>query len=279
MRLLKQYFLGAIVVLLGLLAFAGKAHAGKPSAKPESATLTEVDGKWKLILNFDYGKEPELQFISMRFSFELVTLFERAITDESGDKPVVTKKALQNQPPIIESMDVGFSDGTGKLFKTTKFNFLIRRDRGFEAGEYQLTIKKVDNDEQIAKLKLTLNGDNPVVNRKSINFVDDKGKSNDASKVKSKSDPGAPSEDGAKDEPSGDTKPAGDDSSTPSGDVPPVEPKQGGCGCEIVGSNAGSGSLIVGLGLMAAAFSRRRVRAARHRPQEPDRSRSISSST
>lgn len=278
MRLLKQFCVGAIVVLLALFAFAGKAQAGKPSAKPESATLTEVDGKWKLILNFDYGKEPELQFISMRFSFEQVTLFERAITDESGDKPVLTKKALVNQPPIIESMDVGFSDGTGKLFKTTKFNFLIRRDRGFEAGEYQLTIKKVDNDEQFAKVKLTLNGDNPIINRKSINFVDDKGKNNDASKVKSKSDPGASSDsDGSKDDPSGDTKPAGDDGSTPSGDVPPVDPKKGGCGCEIVGSNTGTGSMIVGLGLMAAAFARRRANLKRR--QEPERSRSISSST
>jgi MYXO-CTERM domain-containing protein len=252
----------AAIVLTSCLALTSLAAAAG-SIKPESSTLKEEDGKWKLKLTIDYGGTPEIQFIPMNFSFEQVVLYERALTDEGGDKPVITKRQLQNQPPIIESMDVGFSDGTGKMFKVTKFNFVIRRDRHFEAGEYMLTVKKADGGQQIGqKIRLTLNGDNPVINRKSITFVDDKGKE-DPSKVKSKADPGAYDK---KDEPaSSDSAPASSDSGSSAEPPPAVEPKQGGCGCRVAGeAPAGTGAALAAFLALSGGVALRR----RRRPSE-----------
>lgn len=263
-RTVARWALAALVVLTSVALSSLASAAG--SVKPESSALKEEDGKWKLKLTIDYGGTPELQFIPMTFAFEQVVLYERALTDESGDKPVVTKKQLQNQPPMIESMEVGFSDGTGKMFKVTKFNFVIRRDRGFEAGEYMLTIKKADGGQQIGqKLRITLNGDNPVINRKSITFVDDKGK-DDPSKVKSKADPGAydKKDDKKDDAGSSDSPPASSDGGASAEPPPAVEPKQGGCGCRVAGEerapSSAPGSAAAGLLLAAALAARRRRR-------------------
>ena len=75
-------------------------------------------------------------------------------------------------------MDVGFSDATGKIFKVTKFDFVIRRDHGFEAGEYDLKIKREDDGVQMGQtIRLVLKGDNPIVDRRAIVFAGDKPKS------------------------------------------------------------------------------------------------------
>src|SRR5689334_11465910 len=96
----------------------------------------EVNGKWKLNFTINYGKAPDISYVPMIFSFTLTTLYERSLTDQSGEKPVLTRKPLQGQVPMNESMDVGFSDAGGKTFSRTKFDFVTRRDKGFEAGEY-----------------------------------------------------------------------------------------------------------------------------------------------
>jgi hypothetical protein len=133
--------------------------------------------------------------------------YERALTEASPDKPELVKKSLVNQQPINESMDVGFGDGSGKTFKGTKFDFVIRRDRGFEAGEYKLTIKKADGGQTMGQpIRLVLNGDNPVIDRRPISFVGDKAGKDGKAKAADKPKDGADKP--KKDEASGDSAPS-----------------------------------------------------------------------
>lgn len=251
---------------LALLVAPRAAHA-VGTVKVEQTKVAEADGRWKLKMTIDLGKVPDIAYIPMMFSFTPTVLYERSLTDESPEKPVIIKKPLSNQQAINESMDVGFSDGTGKAFKLTKFNFMIRRDRGFEAGEYTLEIRRTSDNAVIgSKIKLVLEGDNPVVDRRAISFVPDASK-------KKKDD--KPKDDGEK-KPEGDAAaepPAGAPADAPA-DVPadpaatpdgpdPVPPKQGGCGCELAGAPAPTGTaLLLTLPLAAALARRRRRRAA-----------------
>lgn len=251
-------FWSVLCVALAMLGFAKSAYAGG-SVTATPAVLEEVEGQWKLKLKIDYGTMPEQQYIPVLFGFEQVVLYERSYTDEGGDKPQLNKKSLVNQPLNNIDQVIGFSDGTGKLFKGTNFNFVIRRDRGFEAGEYMVTIKKSDGGAQIGqKFRITLKGDNPVVDRRAISFVGEKPK-----EKKEKPKPAA-TEAPAENDPASADVPVGDTGSTGSGDAPPpVDPKQGGCGCEVPGrpshtSGAGVvGLLGVGVGLVVARRRRR----------------------
>src|SRR6185369_15576207 len=141
-------------------------------------------------------------------------LYERSLTDKSPEKPVLTRMPLQNQQPINESMDVGFSDASGKIFKVTKFDFVIRREHGFEAGEYDLKIKRTDDGVQMGQtIRIILKGDNPVVDRRAIVFAGDGKKKPDEKKADAKKDEQKPAdapkdEDKPADAPKGEDKPA-----------------------------------------------------------------------
>jgi len=266
MKQLAAVLFGATLSLLSLFVVARPAFAAGSVKAENGGVIKEEDGKWKLKLTIDYGGTPEIQFIPMDFTFEQVVLYERSLTDEGGDKPILNKNQLQNQTPQIEGMDVGFSDGTGKILRTTNFTVVLKRDHGFEAGEYMLTLKKGDGGQQIGqKIRITLNGDNPVINRKSMNFGADKGR-DDPAKVKSKSldasqnaskDEGDKSGDGSSSgSGSGDTGTAGDQPGA-------VKPKQGGCGCELVGEprRGVAGWLVFGLFAAVLARAGRKNRA------------------
>lgn len=262
-RLLRALLPLAALALV-LLALPRAAHA-VGSVRVEQTKVEESDGRWKLKMTIDLGKVPDINYIPMMFSFTPTMLYERSLTDESPEKPVIIKKPLSNQQAINESMDVGFSDGTGKAFKVTKFNFMVRRDRGFEAGEYTLEIRRTSDNALIGnKIRLVLDGENPVVDRRAISFVGDTGKKK------------------KKDEPKDEPKPDADAAADPAGDAPvdepvdsaadpdiapdgpdPVPPKQGGCGCELAGTPSPSrGAALLILPLAAAVLRRRRRRAA-----------------
>jgi hypothetical protein len=260
---MRSLFAFLVAALLGIV-LAPRAAWAAPSVKAEKTTLTEADGRWRLKLSIDYGSVPDIAFVPMIFDFEPVTYYERALTDESPEKPVLNKKPLQNMKHINESMEVGFSDGTGKAFKVTKFDFAIRRDRGFEAGEYKLIVKMSDSGKQIGQpIRLVLEGDNPVVDRRAISFVGEKADGDKKGKPKSKH---ADSDVAKSDAGSSDPAPASDGEPAPADGAeapPPVEPKQGGCGCEVPGRTTGPANGA--LGLLAAvaglAFIGGRARA------------------
>src|SRR4029078_2890110 len=121
----------------------------------------------------------------MLFSFTATMLYERSLLDKTGDKPQLTRLPLSNQQPIFVDQDVGFAEASGQVFKITKFDFVIRRDRGFEAGEYDLKITRKDDGAQMGQtIRVTLKRDNPIVDRRAIVFAGErpKKKKDDADK-------------------------------------------------------------------------------------------------
>lgn len=260
MRLSLPFFAFLLAAVLGFALAPASAFAAG-TVKAEKTTLTEADGRWRLKLSIDYGSVPDIAYVPMIFDFEPVTYYERALTDESPQKPVLNKKPLQNMKHINESMEVGFSDGTGKAFKVTKFDFAIRRDRGFEAGEYKLIVKLSDSGKQLGQpIRLILEGDNPVVDRRAISFVGEKA---DDKKGKPKSKH-SDTPDVAKGEGNTEPGPVSDGTPEPSAEPPPaVEPKQGGCGCEVPGAVSSvpfGWAGAFGAALVAASVARARGR-------------------
>lgn len=247
--------LGALFfVLLAWLAIAPSVAWAKGSVKAEKAAVDEVEGNWKLSFIIDYGSMPDIQFVPVLITFEPVVLYERSLTDESGDKPVLTKKQLQNQKTIDVSTDISFSDGTGKMFKQTKFKITLNRSKGFEAGEYVMKIKKSDGGESIGStVRLTLNGENKIVDRRSISFVgDSSGKKKDPPPAAASSEP--PPSDKPADEPS----PPPPNDPPPAEEPPPVPPKQGGCGCELAAGPQRTPLALAVAGLLGLLALRRR---------------------
>ncbi len=256
MRSILRHLLAASLVVAALLvalllprpAFA----AGTVTLK--SREVTEVDGRWKLDMSIDFGSIPQVPHIPVIFNFQPVVLYELALTDKSPNKPVLNRMPLSQQPPINEGMDVGFSDATGKIFKVTKFDFVIRRDHGFEAGEYDLKIKREDDGVQMGQtIHLILKGDNPIVDRRAIVFAGDKPKSK-------KVDADKPADDKKDDPAPAEEKKADDADAKPAEDLPKVPPKQGGCGCEVAGEAGSRGGALAGLAIAVAVGARRRRR-------------------
>jgi MYXO-CTERM domain-containing protein len=222
----------------------------------------ETNEKWKLNFTINYGSTPDIAYIPMIFSFTPTMLYERSLTDQSPEKPVIIRKPLQGQVPINLSMDVGFSDAAGKKFSTTKFDFLIRRDKGFEAGEYDLKITRAEDGAQVGQvIKLKLKGDNPIVDRRAMVFSGEKKKKKDddkkegadaAASEEKKTDDGAAA--------SSDSPASGEGTPT---EAPPAEaPKQGGCGCRVAGEPSSSAPGTAALSLLLGAILALRRRRA-----------------
>ena len=144
----------------------------------------------------------------------------------------------------------------------TKFSIKLSRRNDFEAGEYELSVKESGSGRKIGrKIRIKLNGKNKVINRGSLDF----------SSKKAKPAPEKPDEDAGKPEPEpvGAAEDMGPDLSDIPDDVgdddgpdgTKVEPKQGGCGCEVAGAPADLGwpaaAILLGIPLL-----RRRRRSA-----------------
>jgi len=264
---LAQRILQAALLLVGLLLIAPPAQA-VGTVTLSTREPTENDGRWKLNMTINYGSTPPLPHIPMLFIFTPKVLYERSLTDQSPEKPVITKIPLHNQQSINESMDVGFSDASGKLFQTTKFDFVIRRDHGFEAGEYDLQIKRSDDGVQVGPtIKLTLKGENPIVDRRAIVFAGEKKpkKKDEAKTDETKKDEAAETKDTAEPAPA-EAAPT-DETPEAAPEVPAVPPKQGGCGCIVAGdapsSSSSSPYAALALATLGLALTRRmRSRAA-----------------
>jgi hypothetical protein len=131
--------------------------------------VQEVSGAWHLYVSIELSAAPAIAHVPMKFHFIKQVVYERALVDGSKD-PVLNKVPLTNQMPQVESLDVDFADGTGKIFKGTRFDFGLTRTRGFEAGEYKMQLKTADGVDVGSAQSLTLKGDNPVVDRRAITF-------------------------------------------------------------------------------------------------------------
>jgi MYXO-CTERM domain-containing protein len=242
------------LLLLGFSLVPRDANA-TGSVSLSTREPVEVNGKWKLVMTIDYGSVPHLPHIPMLVVFTPTVHYDLSLTDKSPDKPVLIKQPLQNQQPINEGLDVGFADASGKIFKITKFDFVIRRDHGFEAGEYDLKIKREDDGVQLGQtMKLVLKGDNPVIDRRAITFAGEKkSKKDEAKKDDAKAD--APKQN---ETPLENAEPRPDEMAPA---PPPVEPKQGGCGCVVAGDAANGGATALAALALGALVTRwRRTR-------------------
>jgi len=245
--------LGGLMVALAALMMTTLAH-GRGSVRVAKSTVNEDDGTWRLKLTMNYGSMPHLAHVPMILSFKQTTLYERYLDDSTGDTPATRRVPVRNATSIDLPMDVGFADMSGKMFKITKFKFKLTREVGFEAGEYTMKVRLASGGALGRPVRLKLNGNNKAINRKSLAF------GSPPAKKKSKSSEPAASE---MPEPSGPM--AAEDVGLDLSDIPDIsdeeearltaeappseKPKQGGCGCGVVGE-PGPGQL--GLWVLSA---------------------------
>lgn len=245
-------------VALATALYAAPASAGG-TYRLRSTEVQEAGGQWHVYLSIDLPNAPAIPHVPMKFMFTELTQYERALTDNSKD-PALNRIPLQNQLPKTESLDVDFADGTGKIFKSTRYDFSLTRARGYEAGEYKFQLRTSDGTDVGTSNTVILKGDNPVVDRRSITF---------ATKPKEpKKDAGTEVAENA--------GPASTEV-TPVGTAPPFIPaegfqktdeeqlhtKPGGCGCDVPGTQSSSLAIFAtAIGLGALAHRRRKNKRA-----------------
>jgi hypothetical protein len=171
-RVLPLAHAAAALLAVAILVLPGSALAGG-NFSIKTTTVAESQGEWHVKVRIDLPRPPPMMHIPMRFTFSKEAVDERAIMTKGAD-PVHHRMVLDVTPKQIQSMDVDFADASGKVFKSTYFEFDLRRDGGyFEAGEYQVSLSGPDGDVGGSQ-KLTLTGDNPPVYRGAMDFTDPK---------------------------------------------------------------------------------------------------------
>lgn len=227
---------GGFALLVGLVVLslsAPAAAAGRVVWKQTTVPERTSNESWRLEMEIHLPRPPEIAHKSMKFEFTQISEFERSLVD-GREEPQTRTVPLTNQQALIESQTVGFMDpGSGQVQGRTRFSFKVTRAHGYRAGQWKVTIKDGDSGQQIGTTStLTLQGENEVVDRRSIVFQgSDKKKKKEDKKDEPASDPSsetAPSEDSSSDDSSPTDAPM---DSEDEGQVPPsIEEKPGG-GC------------------------------------------------
>jgi hypothetical protein len=249
----RSSWVALLTLFVAILGAPDARAAG--SFKLNTTTVSEVSGGWHLYVTLELPRAPATAHVPVKFLFTKEVVYERALIDNHAD-PVLNRTVLSNQTPSVESLDVDFANSTGKIYKGTRFDFSLTRTRGYEAGEYKVQVRTSDGIDIGGTARLTLNGDNPVVDRRSMTF---NAKDSSMKKVEAY-DAGAngpPKADTAEDTPtqSQDVAPSGSASPfIPSSayDKTPeeeIKTKPGGCGCEMVGRASGGSNRDRGLAL------------------------------
>jgi MYXO-CTERM domain-containing protein len=226
----------ALAVLVGLLVLSvalPAVAAGRVVWKEKTVKERTSNESWLLQMEIHLPRVPDIAHKSMKFEFVQQSEFERSLVD-GHEGPQTRTIPLTNQQAIIESQIVGFMDsGSGQVQARTRFSFKVTRAHGYRAGVWKVTIKDGDSGQTIGtSTQMTLQGENEIVDRRSIVFQgNDRKKKDDKAKESPESGEGAdeaPSEtDPADEPPMGDEPTAAEDE----GQVPPsVEEKPGG-GC------------------------------------------------
>jgi MYXO-CTERM domain-containing protein len=237
---------------IGVLVIAASARAGG-RVEWKTKTLKESDShSWTVDVAIYLNKAPDVNTLPMRFSFQPVVYYERALLD-GKDGPQERKVPLEGKPPLVESVDVGFMDpGSGKVEKRTKFTFKVTRGHGFEAGEYDVTIRDGRTDAPMGSpTHLIFEGENEVIDRRAVVFSGEKKK--EAKDTDEKKDETPQKKELTPDDPG---YWEGGPKNTEKQEQ--VEPKSG-CGCRVGAASEHDGLAAFGaLGLLALAHRRRR---------------------
>jgi MYXO-CTERM domain-containing protein len=268
--------LASLAALAFVLLVSGRALASSYTLKtPE---VTESNGQWHIKVRIDLSRPPAMMHTPMRFTFSKEAVDERAIMSKGAD-PVHHRVVLETSAKQIVGLDVDFADPSGKVFKSTYFEFdLARKDGYFEAGEYQVSLSGADGDIGGAQ-KLVLKGDNPPIYRGAMDFASDPKAANKKRGPKMEavgsgidggdqvaqndtpSSAGPTSTDVAAAGPAPDMVPKGAFNAT--SEEESVKDHPSGCGCVVAGADGGSpwsrGLLGAGAAaLLAVALLRRR---------------------
>jgi MYXO-CTERM domain-containing protein len=264
-----------VLVSFAWLAWPARpAFAGGGAFTIKTPSVDEKGGEWHIKVRIDLPRPPPMMHTPMRFTFSKDVVDERAIMAQ-GAEPVHHRMVVETPAKQIVSMDVDFADASGKVFKSTVFEFDLQRAKGyFEAGEYTVGLAGPDGDVGGAQ-KLVLHGDNPPVYRGSMDFTTTKeGKKGvKIQKVSSGLDGGSDDNaDKAKDTPaaaapmSTDVEAVGnapgmvpDTAFHKTAEEEAVQDHPKGCGCITVGSERGStAGVLAVLGIGAVVLRRRR---------------------
>lgn len=250
--LLRGWY-AALLLLLAFVSFAGVAGAAKVVWK--RTKIEELDKSWKLAFEVHLDRAPDVAHVPVRFSFTPTAYFERSLVD-GRKEPVMRTLPLEHQQAIVESVDVSFLDpASGKTAPRTRFMFQVTRDRGFEAGQYEVKVTDARSGKELGGgTSLTLTGDNEVVDRRSVVF-DDKPKE----KPKAAAAPAAEQKELS---PEDDAFWAGGPRKSEEKTAPLPPPaslqEKPGCGCRLGSEQSSTASLA--LSALGLAFLTRRVR-------------------
>src|ERR1700689_1212872 len=166
-RTLHGLLLAFAAIAATILAASQALAAGNLTLK--TPNVDEKGGEWHIKVRIDLPRAPGLMHTPMRFTFSKEAVDERAIMSK-GAEPEHHRMVIDTPPKQIVSMDVDFADASGKVFRSTYFEFDLQRASGyFEAGEYLMTLEGPDG-EVGAAARLTLKGDNPPVYRGAMVF-------------------------------------------------------------------------------------------------------------
>ena len=154
-----------------LVSFFATTASASGVFKLKTTQVSESGGQWHIFVTIELPRAPATAHVPMRFIFTKEMVFERALVDGQRSAGASTASSLVNQNPSVESVDVNFADGSGKIFKGTRFDFSLSRDHGYEAGEYKVQLRTSDGVNIGGAQHLSLNGDNPVVDRRSMTFA------------------------------------------------------------------------------------------------------------
>jgi MYXO-CTERM domain-containing protein len=259
--------LPAFACLLAVLLMASLAGAyGRVKWKSTRLKESESGGSWRIELEIHLPRAPDLPTIPAKFEFQQTKVYERYLDDAHGEKPVIRKIPTPGKQKIIESSDIGFLDpGEGTIQKRTRFSFKITRGHGFEAGEFKVTIRDTRRGAILGRqVRLILEGDNPVVDRRSMVFAsrDEVEKKDDEKKKKEAEEREAAA---AASEPEENEEWWPEISEEEEYGKPPAEEeKPGGCGCRTAAGHERPELGLLALGLLAGIGLRRR-----RRPQPP----------
>src|SRR3984885_13969078 len=120
----RAYLAGLCALLVTLLvstaAFAGGNFTIKTTEAPESS------GEWHIKVRIALPRAPPMMHTPMRFTFSKEAVDERAIMQKGAD-PQHHRVVLETAAKQIVSMDVDFADPSGKVFKSTYFEFDLQR--------------------------------------------------------------------------------------------------------------------------------------------------------
>lgn len=275
MLVVRRYALALLSIVLMVL-FAGPASAaGRVQWKSNKFNERE-GGSWRIELAIYLPRAPDVAYVPMKFEFQPTVYYERSLVD-GREGPVENRVPLEGRQALIESVDVGFLDaGTAKIESRTKFTFKLTRALGYEAGEYKVTVRDARNGNTVGTAQtITLEGQNEIIDRRSIVFTGEKKKKKEEKKAdggdaeKKEESTDKPAEEtaaseGGSDEGSSDggsDEGSADEGEGEDADEYTIKDKPGACGCRVPGGGAGpKGLLISVLGLALLGLARRSLR-------------------